>query len=313
MKCPLHNFVFVFFLFIYMLACVQLFFSFLGQQIRFSGLSDLQPKEKIVLNITSSIQKSQKCDISENKNLTDTEGDSKTRKFSDESYNSQHSKDSAYMEYNCANEEYSSNSSSFYTDTVPESTKTLISHHISKDSVFHSSLDKDCGNLSSGEDYFVAKKPSYTTEQWKNYMIDIRNSYNVPKKSCSKMHYLKSSASLASRRYSDVGPVLKKSKQAMLALQEHRHSADNIHAQKKSPPKISSSVDSFEDLQNQAFVSKESQKKRTSLRNIRPLLELPINIKHFSSSCESGENTTSPNTPSKVIHLSVFYALILQL
>lgn len=287
------------------------FISFLGQQLRFSGLSNLQHKGKNELNTISSIQKSQKCDISETKNLTDTEGDSKTRKFSDESYNSQHSKDSAYMEYNCANEEYSSNTSSFYTDTVPESTKTLISRQMSKDSVFQSSLDKDCENLSSGEDYFVAKKPSYTTDQWKNYMIDIKKGYNIPKKSCSKMHYLKTSASLASRRYSDVGPVLKKSKQAMLALHEHRHSADNIHAQKKSPHKISSSVDSFEDLQNQAFVSKESQKKRTSLRNIRPLLELPINIKHFSSSCESGENTTSPNTPSKVIHLQWQFILLL--
>lgn len=287
------------------------FISFLGQQLRFSGLSNLQHKRKNELNTISSIQKSQKCDISESKNLTDTEGDSKTRKFSDESYNSQHSKDSAYMEYNCANEEYSSNTSSFYTDTVPESTKTLISRQMSKDSVFQSSLDKDCENLSSGEDYFVAKKPSYTTDQWKNYMIDIKKGYNITKKNCSKMHYLKTSASLASRRYSDVGPVLKKSKQAMLALHEHRHSADNIHAQKKSPHKISSSVDSFEDLQNQAFVSKESQKKRTSLRNIRPLLELPINIKHFSSSCESGENTTSPNTPSKVIHLQRQFILLL--
>lgn len=292
--------------------CTTIFFSFLGHQIRFSGLSNLQHKEGNELNAISSIQKSQECDISENKNLTDIEVDSKTRKFSDESYNSQHSKDSAYMEYNCANAEYSSNtSSSFYTDTVPESAKTF--HQISKDSVFQSSLDKDGENLSSGEDYFVAKKPSYTTEQWKNYMIDIKNSYNIPKKSCSKMHYLKTSANLASRRYSDVGPVLKKSKQAMLALQEHRHSADNIHAQKKTSHKISSSVESFEDLKNQSFVSEENQKKRTSLRNIRPLLQLPINIKHFSSSCESGENSTSPNTPSKVTHLTVHYTFSLQL
>lgn len=268
-------------------------------------MNNLQHNIKNGLNSINSIQKLEECDISVNKNsATDIEGVSdvnKTRKFSDESYNSQYSKDSAFVEYNSHNvESYSSNTSSFYTDAVPESPKSFSTfRQTSKDSVFQSSLDKDGENLSSGEDYFVAKKPSYSTEQWKNYMIDLKNCNNIPKKSCSKMHYLKTSANLASRRYSDVGPVLKKSKQALIALQEHRHSADNIYPEKKS----NLSIDSFEDIQNQVFIPDENHKKisKSSLRNIRPLLELPINIKHYSSSCESGENTTSPNTPSKVM------------
>lgn len=279
-----------------------------GLQIRFSDLNHLDSDNENESNYLDPMSTFKNCDISENRNSEIVNGQktnlNKSRNFSEESYNSQCSKDSAYIEHNCPSMESlecnSSNTSSFHTDTLSESAKGKTLRQISKDSVFQSSIDKDKENVSSGEDYFVAKKPFYTTEQWKNYIMEMKNCNNISKKSCSKMHLLKASSNLAYRRYSDLGPIQKKSKQALLALQEH-HSADNIFTEKESPQKMSSLINSLETVKSQACMEEEIRKKKTkaSLRNIRPLMELPINIKHYSSSCESGENSTSPNSPSK--------------
>ncbi|GFT30844.1 putative homeodomain transcription factor 2 [Nephila pilipes] len=174
-----------------------------------------------------------------------------------------------------------------------------------KESLNHCSVDRDDGNFSSDEDFFIARKSSGPREQWTNYSVGMKNSCNASKL-CSKSHSLKHLNSITSRRYSDGGVSYKKPKtyHAMfLSLQDHRHSVDNIliddHVLSdgkestavplKDNPKISeNSIPSFS-LRN---------RKNECQGNIPRILKLPINIKNFSSSCDSCTET-SPNTPSK--------------
>lgn len=299
---------------------IHIIFSFFlkliaGQQIRFSFQNQSDPSSGSGLNNSDSIQPAEdniyKEEIS--KIAVESSRDQcKRRNFSEESYNSQISRDSAYTEYNCPSLESlefnSSNASYIFpASKLKRSNATLRQN--SKDSVFQSSIDKDGEDFSSGEDYFVAKKPSYTNEQWKNYMIENKNHCSIPKKKCSKTQYLKS-GSICNRRFSDVGPTHKLSKK-FCALQEHRHSADNIFTVKDTKQKNFSNDNSTQNSQNFSYALEDDIEKspKLNLSNIQPLMELPINIKDFSSSCESGENTTSPNTPTKVI---IKFSCILQ-
>ncbi|CAL1301048.1 unnamed protein product [Larinioides sclopetarius] len=71
------------------------------------------------------------------------------------------------------------------------------------DSRSRSSVERDDGNFSSEEDFFVARKSSYPRELWTNSAVEMKNTCNVPKL-CSKNHSSKQLHSV-SRRYSDGG------------------------------------------------------------------------------------------------------------
>ncbi|GFY43469.1 putative homeodomain transcription factor 2 [Trichonephila inaurata madagascariensis] len=171
-----------------------------------------------------------------------------------------------------------------------------------KESCNRSSVDRENENFSSDEDFFIARKSSGSREHWTNYSVEMKNSCHVSKL-CSKSH--QSLNSVASRRYSDGGLSYKqRNYHAMfLSLQRHRHSVDNIliddhvlsdgeesaAVSLKDNPKISESGIPSLGLRN---------RKNGCQGNIPCALKLPINIKNFSSSCDSCTET-SPNTPSK--------------
>ncbi|CAL1296921.1 unnamed protein product [Larinioides sclopetarius] len=183
------------------------------------------------------------------------------------------------------------------------------------DSRSRSSVERDDGNFSSEEDFFVARKSSYPREQWTNSAVEMKNTCNVPKL-CSKNHSSKQLHSV-SRRYSDGGLTHKKPKalQAVfLSLQDHRRSVDNIliDDDNLSDCKISTTSILRDNEQiSQTCTSPVGLRNRRSgcRENMARSMKLPINIKNFSSSCDSCTET-SPNTPSKPLTSDLEWPLI---
>lgn len=163
------------------------------------------------------------------------------------------------------------------------------------------SSGKDQPHLSSDEEFFVTRKPTHSTEQCKNHALETKNTCNVLKLCPKKPRHL------SSRRYSDGGSSSGKNPKAFqpvfLSLQDHRRSADNIlvddlFAEKNMSPNIP-----FNEcpMSNSGLPTLRRRIRLNSAGESVPrTIKLPINIKSFSSSCESGADTTSPNTPSKV-------------
>ncbi|XP_054712328.1 protein PHTF2-like [Uloborus diversus] len=188
-----------------------------------------------------------------------------------------------------------------------DSNGTLPNHEIIQ--------NKDKGNVSSDEDYFVAKKPLYTSEQWKRYVMEMKSNCNAFKL-CSKNNSVKTGQSILSRRYSDVGPIYKNAKifQTVHNIhQGHRHSADSILVKRNSLKNSTFSSDlnlCTKDEPTSKKSALKDNKVRWNQRCVPPSITLPINIKNFSSSCESGAETTSPNTPSKPLTSDLEWPLI---
>lgn len=158
----------------------------------------------------------------------------------------------------------------------------------------------DQPHLSSDEEFFVARKPTHSSEQCKNHALETKNTCNVSKLCPKKARHL------SSRRYSDGGSSSKNPKAfqpVFLSLQDHRRSADNIMVDdlfvgKKMSPNIPFNECS---MSNSGVPTLRRRIRVNSVGESVPCtIKLPINIKSFSSSCESGADTTSPNTPSKV-------------
>ncbi|GFR07817.1 putative homeodomain transcription factor [Trichonephila clavata] len=171
-----------------------------------------------------------------------------------------------------------------------------------KESCNHSSVDRDNENFSSDEDFFIARKLSGSREQWTNYSVEMKNSCHVSKL-CTKSH--QSLNSVASRRYSDGGLSYKqRNYHAMcLSLQHHRHSVDNIlidnHVLSDGEESAAVSLKDNPKMSESGIPSLGLRNRKNGCQgNIPCALKLPINIKNFSSSCDSCTET-SPNTPSK--------------
>ncbi|KAG8198100.1 hypothetical protein JTE90_020925 [Oedothorax gibbosus] len=164
------------------------------------------------------------------------------------------------------------------------------------------STGKDQPQLSSDEEFFVTRKSTHSSDQSKNHTLENKNSCNVPKL-CENNPRL-----LSTRRYSDDGTSCKNPKvfQAVfLSLQDqsclYRRSEDNILVDDLdllSEKKPFSNIP-LNDSRNSDVNSVRRRFRVNGSSDGVPLsLKLPINIKNFSSSCESGADT-SPNTTSK--------------
>ncbi|GIY29710.1 protein PHTF2 [Caerostris extrusa] len=172
------------------------------------------------------------------------------------------------------------NISSVYPESSSNGQSAITSSF--KDSFSQESVERDDGNFSSEEEFFVARKSSFPREQLANCVVDVKNTCNVSKL-CSEKQSLKPLASVSARRFSD-GGLPKKPK----AFKNGKISS-TVHCVKKDNQKVSATDVSSLRLRNRR---NDWQEKRSHS------MKLPINIKNFSSSCDSCTET-SPTTPSK--------------
>ncbi|GIX99448.1 protein PHTF2 [Caerostris darwini] len=172
------------------------------------------------------------------------------------------------------------NISSVYPESSSNGQSAITSSF--KDSFSQESVERDDGNFSSEEEFFVARKSSFPREQLANCVVDVKNTCNVSKL-CSEKQSLKPLSSVSARRFSD-GGLPKKPK----AFKNGKISS-TVHCVKKDNQKVSATDVSSLRLRNGR---NDWQEKRSHS------MKLPINIKNFSSSCDSCTET-SPTTPSK--------------
>ncbi|XP_055947434.1 protein PHTF2-like isoform X2 [Argiope bruennichi] len=198
---------------------------------------------------------------------------------------------------------------------LPSSSNGLSATAAFTNSRCQGSVERDDGNFSSEEDFFVARKSSYPREEWTNSAMEEKNTCDAPKL-CSKNHSSKQLHSV-SRRYSDGGLTYKKPKAfqtVFLSLQDHRHSVDNVlmDGDNLLGGKVSGAnilKDNEQASRSCTSPTRLHNRRNGGRDNMVHAMKLPINIKNFSSSCDSCTET-SPNTPSKPLTSDLEWPLI---
>lgn len=163
----------------------------------------------------------------------------------------------------------------------------------------------DDENVSSGEEYFVAKKPSYSKEEWKDYLWRINSNAHLSKhcnitSKCENFCCHK----CIPRRYSDVGPRNVDKQFNSVEKLDHRFSEDGILSATNNSCCANGKENCIYSASGSSKCLKNGNTLNTKWSRVRRVKPMPSSFRFDSSkrgcsSCESCVDTTSPNTPTK--------------